>query len=114
MKLSDAQKKERIKFLYHQLDVCGQLIADDDEWGVERKRLNREYKNILKELAMLEPENWNYPAFQKPSQKYDGLVADFCKENKCPKCNGELRQTKSGSLRVICNQCGIKYQLHRK
>ena len=110
--MTEEQKKLEIRFLYNQLDKCGQMIAEDDEWGETRKELNREYRRICKALAKLEPDKWkDIPMFRKPSEKYDEKVANFCKEHKCPKCGGEVKQSRSGSLRVVCVSCGAKFQL---
>lgn len=113
--MTEEEKKKEISWLYHRLDMCGQLIAEDDEWGAARREYYREYSRIIKALAKLEPEKWKgLTMLRKPSEKYDSLVADFCKNHKCKKCGGELKQTRSGSLRVICTQCNSKYQLKKK
>ena len=113
--MTEEEKKKEIHWLYQQLDKCGQMIAEDDEWGATRRELNREYRRIVKALAKLEPEKWkDLPMFRKPSEKYDAQVADICERKPCPKCGGKCRQTRSGSLRIVCQQCGAKYQLKKK
>ncbi len=113
--MTDEEKRKEIHWLYQQLDKCGQMIAEDDEWGATRRELNREYRRIVKALARLEPDKWrDLPMLRKPSEKYDTLVADFCTKHKCRKCGGDMRQSRSGSLRVVCLQCGAKYQLKTK
>lgn len=113
--MTEEENRQEIRRLYQQLDKCGQMIADDDEWGATRRELNREYRRIVMALARLEPEKWkDLPMMRKPSEKYDAKVADFCREHKCRKCGGELHQSRSGSLRVVCQQCGAKYQLQTK
>lgn len=112
--MTDEEKQKEIRWLYQQLDKCGQMIAEDDEWGATRRELNREYRRIVGALARLEPEKWrDLPMLQrqKPSEKYDQLVAEFCQKNRCRSCGGEMRQSRSGSLRIVCQQCGAKYQL---
>jgi cupin superfamily acireductone dioxygenase involved in methionine salvage len=113
--MTDEQKKQEIRWLYQQLDKLGQMIEDDDEWGATRRELNREYRRVVKALARLEPDKWkDILSLRKPSEKYDKLVADFCREHKCRKCGGDMRQSRSGSLRIVCKQCGAKYQLKTK
>ena len=87
--MTDEEKRKEIHRLYQQLDKCGQMIAEDDEWGATRRELNREYRRIIKALARLEPDKWrDLPMMRKPSEKYDTLVADFCRDHKCPECKG--------------------------
>lgn len=113
--MQNTEKQERIAWLYKMLDKCGQMIAEDDEWGADRRYFNREYRSIMKELAKLEPEKWkDFKELQKPSERYDGLVSEFCKTHKCPKCGGEIKQTRSGSLCVKCCNCNSKYKLKTK
>ena len=97
--------------MYDMLDKCGQILA---EWDDEKPPTyyRREYRRICKALAKLEPEKWNYPAFQKKDYtKRNEAVADWCEKHSCPKCGGELNQSRSGSFRVVCKQCGAKFQL---
>lgn len=109
--MTEEQKIEEIRRLYHQLDVCGQILSDWDEED-EPTYYRREYKRICKALARLEPENWNYPVFKKDYTHRNKIVAEFCETHPCPVCGGKCKQTRSGSLRCICTQCGKKYQLH--
>lgn len=110
--MTEEQKKEEIRWLYHRLDLCGQLIAEDDEWGAARREYNREYRRIIKALRQLEPEKWK--DIPTESDRNNEKMAIFCKNNRCPQCGGEIKQTRSGSLRVVCLQCGRKYQLKKK
>lgn len=113
--MTDEEKQKEIRWLYHQLDRCGQMIAEDDEWGEARRDYNREYRRIIKALARLEPEKWREFRFtQKPSEKYDAKVAEFCQQHKCRKCGGQMKQSRRGSLRIVCQECGAKYQLKTK
>jgi len=112
--MTEEEKQKEIRWLYHQLDKCGQMIAEDDEWGATRRELNREYRRIIKALARLEPEKWkDLPMCRKPSEKYDAQVADICNRKPCPRCGGKCRQTRSGSLRIVCTECGAKYQIKK-
>ena len=111
--MTKEQKEEQLKILYHQLDVCGQILA---EWDEEKPPTyyRREYRKILNAIRRLEPENWDYPCFKKDYTERNKKVEEFCKEHKCPKCGGSVKQTRSGSLRVICTQCNSKFQLKTK
>lgn len=112
--MTEEEKRAEIKRLYHQLDMCGQMIAEDDEWGAHRRELNKEYKRIVQALRRLEPEVWKVPSiFKSRSEMYDEKVVELCKEKRCLKCGGTLKQTRKGSLRVVCTSCGVKYQLRK-
>jgi excinuclease UvrABC ATPase subunit len=113
--MTDKQKKEQITMLYGQLDKLGQLIAEDDEYGADRAYYNREYRRTVNALRKLEPEKWScYPLFrQKTTEGRNEMVAKYLSEHRCPNCNGELKQTRSGAFRVVCQQCGKKWQLKR-
>ena len=110
--MTPEQKEEHLKFLYHQLDVCGQILAewDDEHSDIEYRR---EYRKILNEIVKLEPEKWkDFPVFQKKDYtKRNIAVAEYCKTHPCPECGGERKQNRSGSYRVVCTKCGKKYQL---
>lgn len=112
--MTPEEKEVQLKILYHQLDVCGQILA---EWDEDRPptQYKRDYRRILKAIIKLEPEEWkDYPAFQKKDYtKRNEAVAKYCKEHPCPQCGGERKQTRSGSYRVVCTKCGAKYQLLR-
>jgi DNA-directed RNA polymerase subunit RPC12/RpoP len=42
------------------------------------------------------------------------MVQKFLATHHCPTCGGEFKQTRSGSFRIVCQQCGQKAQLKRK
>lgn len=63
--MTEEQKKQEIRFLYHELDICGQILADWDDCKPPTY-YRREYRRIMKRLAELEPDKWNFPCFQKP------------------------------------------------
>jgi len=113
--MTEEQKKEQINFLYRQLDKLGQMIAEDDEWGAARAEYNREYRRVINALRRLEPKKWNcYPAFrQQTTEGRNEMVAKWLSGHRCPKCGGEFKQTRSGTFRIICLQCGQKGQLKR-
>lgn len=113
--MTDEQKREQISFLYRQLDTCGQIIAETEP-GPERARYNREYRGIINALRRLEPEKWkDYPVFrQHTTEGRNEMVQKFLATHHCPKCGGEFKQTRSGSFRIVCQQCGQKAQLKRR
>ena len=112
--MTQEEKDVQLKVLYNQLDACGQILA---EWDEDRPptKYKQEYRRILKAIIKLDPESWkDCQIFQKKNNtKINTAVDKFCKEHVCPKCGGEIKQTRSGSLRVICKKCNAKYQLKK-
>lgn len=108
--MAEEEKQREIDFLYRQLDKCGQILA---EWDEDKRPTyyEREYRKIMHQLAKLEPENWDYPYFKRDYTSRNENVAVWCKTHKCSKCGGELKQSRSGSLRVVCQSCNSKFQL---
>lgn len=41
-------------------------------------------------------------------------VSEWCNKHVSDKCSSKLKQTKIGSLRVICTECKTKFQLRIK
>lgn len=107
--MNDEQKREHVSFLYRQLDICGQIIAETEP-GPERTRYNREYRGIVNALRRFEPEKWkDYPLFRKyTTEMRNEMVRKFLSSHPCPKRGGEFRQTRGGSFHIVCQQCGQK------
>ena len=113
MATKDEIRDGQIKFLYGQLDKCGQILAEWDE-DKEPTYYRREYRRIINALRKLEPENWDYPCFQKKDYtERNKKVAEYCQKHPCPACGGERKQTRSGSFRIVCKNCGTKFQLKK-
>lgn len=108
--MTEKEKQDEIDRLYGLLDKCGQILAD---WDEEKRPTyyEKEYRRIIRQLAKLEPENWPNFKVKRDYTQRNKMIADWCQNNKCPACGGQLRQTRSGSLRVACEACGKKLQL---
>lgn len=103
-------KEERLHFLYGQLDTCAQILSEC-EYSYEKKHYGREYRRILKAIDALEGTKIFTGIRKQKNATTDAKVARFNSSHKCPKCNGVLKQTRSGSRRVVCTECGTKYVL---
>lgn len=71
------------------------------------KWISKEYKRVLKALGITTPRINN-------SIEINRAVLEVLKTAICFKCKGRLKQSRSGSLRAICLDCGAKFQLKRK
>lgn len=75
----------------------GLHLEKDGRW------IAREYKRVLKAL---------YPKmFPRSTTERDTAIAEWCKDNSCNECGGKFKQTRKGSMRVVCTKCGVKRQL---
>lgn len=94
-------------FLHRQLIKLGDMMGDGLHHEPDGKWIPKEYKKILKALGML------------PTKKRDFKGIDEAMEIRlstfnCPECKGKLKQTKSGSLRAICQTCDLKFQVLKR
>lgn len=94
-------------FLHRQLVKLGDMMGDGLHHEPGGGWISREYNKISR---ILFPEM--FP--KKDYSKRNEAVKKWCSLHRCSKCNGVLKQTKSGSLRVICQDCGCKFQLSKK
>lgn len=91
-------------FLYRQLIRLGDMIGDGLHHDPSGKWITKEYKQILKILGIM-------PKRKNNSKVINDLMAKRIKEVACQKCQGCLKQSRSGSNRAICVDCGAKFQL---
>lgn len=94
------------EFLHRQLVKLGDMMGDGLHHEPDGKWISKEYKRILIALEII-PK----PKRRNNSAAINEAMARRVKEVKCQQCHGELKQTKSGSKRGICTDCGAKYQL---
>lgn len=94
------------KFLHNQLVKLGDMMGDGLHLEPGGKWIEREYKKVAKALGYGPPRVNN-------SKQINEAMAEKVKTVKCPKCSGELKQTRSGALRVKCLSCGGKFQFKR-
>lgn len=104
---SPSEDKVYREILHNQLIKLGDMMSDGLHLEEGGSWISREYKSVCRKL---------YPEFfpKKDFTNRNKAVKDFCDRHSCEHCEGGLKQTRSGSLRVICTQCGQKYQLKRR
>jgi len=94
------------EFLSNQLIKLGDMMGDGLHLEDDGKWITKEYNRISR---ILYPEMFPKKDFSKRNDN----VLNWCKAHKCMRCNSELKQTKSGSLRVVCINCKSKFQLSK-
>jgi hypothetical protein len=96
--LSEGAKKR----LHDQLIKLGDMMGDGLHHESDGKWISREYTKTLRALGMMPKKN-NDVLNKRMSERTESVS--------CGKCQGQLKQTRSGSKRAICDGCGAKWQL---
>lgn len=93
------------EFLWSQFIRLGEMLGDGDcdAW------VGKEYKQIAIQLGLIKckPRKNN-------SKQIDEFMEKRITQARCNKCNGELRQSRKGSLFGICTNCGTKFILGKR
>ena len=95
------------KYLSALLVKLGDMMGDGMHLEPDGKWINAEYRRVAKALGYSMPSRPranNSPAINEH-------MAVRVKEVVCKACGGELKQTRSGSTRAACTQCGNRYGL---
>lgn len=92
--------------LLSQLVKLGDMMGDGLHLEPDGKWISTEYKRILRALGYKIPRANNSEAINKG-------MAEALKQKRCDRCDGQLKQTRSGSMRAECIDCGAKYQFKR-
>lgn len=83
----------------------GDMMSDGLHLEPEGKWIEKEYKETLKALGLLEPVKR-----KNNSEKINEFMTKRLKEVKCT-CGSELTQSRSGSFIGKCKKCGKKFVL---
>lgn len=110
LKMTEKEKEEHLHFLYGQLDTCAQTLSEC-EYPSEKKHYNREYRRILKAIDSLEDPNKLTEMRKQKNAVTNAKVERFISNHRCSNCGGILKQTRSGSRRVVYKRCKTKYVL---
>lgn len=94
-------------YLHSQLCKLGEMMGDGLHEEPGGAWIAKEYRQVAKALGY-------GPARANNSEAINQAVTEKLKSSSCPKCNGQFKQTRSGSLRVVCVECGAKYQFKRR
>ncbi|CAH0448221.1 hypothetical protein SM030_00088 [Vibrio phage vB_VpaS_sm030] len=97
--------KKTNDYLHSRLVKLGDMIGE----GEAPPEAHREYKRILKQLGYIQS-----PPRADNSAEINKAVSAALEKQDCPKCGGKLKQTRKGSLTVICTDCETKLRFKRK
>lgn len=102
--MSKGLSMEDKKRLHSQLVKLGDMMGDGLHHEPDGKWIRREYNQVLKALGISTSKPRNVSGINE-------RMAQRVEDVKCPKCSGNLKQTRSGSKRAKCESCGSKFQL---
>lgn len=98
--------KDVEKHLHNQLVKLGDMIGDGLADEPDGRWIRTEYSRVCRALGYTRPRANNRAAI-------DEGVKRFLEKNRCPRCQGELKQTRAGAMRLTCGACGLRMQLKR-
>lgn len=92
--------------LHDQLVKLGDMMGDGLHLEPDGKWIAKEYRKVARALGYGVARSSN-------AEEINKAMTEALKTARCRKCDGQLKQTKSGSLRAAC-ACGAKYQFKRQ
>ena len=92
--------------LHSQLVKLGDMMGDGLHHEPDGKWIEREYRQVLKALGLL-PKVKRRSNVDAINEAMTRRVADV----RCGSCEGQLKQTRSGSKRAKCEGCGSRWKL---
>ena len=96
--------------LHRQLTHLGDMIGDGLHHEPGGKWISQEYVQVARALGIAMPST-RKPRLESETQAINTLMTERVRQVRCTKCGGELKQTRSGSTRAICGECGLKFSL---
>ncbi len=93
-------------FLHNQLIKLGDMMGDGMHHEPDGKWIPAEYKKVCRALGI-------GPARRNNAKMINEAMIKRVDTVPCTKCEGALRQTRSGSMRARCRDCGSLFQLMR-
>lgn len=89
--------------LHSQLVKLGDMMGDGLHHEPDGKWITKEYRRVARALGYGPARTNNTAAI---NQAVTARLATLG----CPKCGGQLKQTRSGAKRAACVACGAKFQ----
>ena len=93
--------------LHRQLIQLGDMMGDGLHHEPDGYWIPKEYKRILRALGIA-------PKRKSNSEQINNLMTKRVEDVRCKSCGGQLKQTRSGSMRAKCEGCGSRFQLMRR
>ncbi|KZL02184.1 hypothetical protein PsAD5_00133 [Pseudovibrio sp. Ad5] len=101
--MNDLKKQQ----LSERLVRLGGMIGDGLHLEPDGKWITREYRSTLKALGIKRLRANN-------SAEINEFMQAQVEALTCSKCEGELKQTRSGSLRAACTNCGARFVVGKR
>lgn len=108
--------KEHKDFLWRQFIKLGDMLGDGLGYEKGEEWIRKDYKRLAKILIPRTEEEFEFLRKQRQDKNRAVNEAIDKKEDKCSKCQGDLKQVRSGSLIVQCQNpdCGAKFKYKKK
>lgn len=107
MQIDDKLPEDVRKDLCSQLVKLGDMMGDGLHFEPDGKWIPAEYRRVAKALGIKMPS--------KPRANNSAAINEHMAQRvldvSCRECGGKLKQTRSGSTRAACTQCGNRYGL---
>ena len=100
-------------FLYRQLIKLGDMMGDGLHYEPGGKWISKEYKQIARVLGLNPKKRKGFPKKNNLKIINENMV-DRIKTTSCSICEGDLHQTRLGSMRAKCADCGAIFQLLKR
>ncbi len=94
--------------LHNQLIKLGDMMGDGLHYEPDGKWIEKEYRKILKALGYIKTKSKT-----KNIKNINDKMLERVKVFRC-QCGSEVKQTRSGSMRTKCIDCGNRYQLLKR
>lgn len=101
--MSTDQNKQH---LHNQLIKLGDMMGDGLHHEPGGAWITKEYRQVCKALGYVKSKPRNVDGINK-------AMAAVIERDPCRKCQGKLKQSRSGSMRAECTSCKARYQYKR-
>ena len=98
----DSIKKDALR----RLVKLGDMMGDGLHYEPGGSWITKEYRRALKEAGIM-------PVKTRNTSRINEFMTERIKKVTCS-CGGKLKQTRKGSFRAKCIECGLVWQLGRK
>lgn len=98
------------QYLYGQLVKLGDMIGDGLHYESDGKWITKEYNQVARALGLI-PKKKRASKSPEMVEKVNSMMTKRTGEVQCTKCAGQLKQSRSGSMRARCQSCGASFQL---
>lgn len=103
------EQEEHDQHLWSQFVKLGGMMGDGLHHEPDGKWIVKEYNKLAK-ILIPELKEQNKERRKLKAENINEQIQKLILEKKCGKCNGELRQSRSGSKIVYCVVCNSRFK----